>query len=330
MDISMFKKMPGQQLISEQEFKTIELQKDKPLSVHWDLRTLLYLGIVLLTSAVGIFIYKNIDTIGHKVLLIIIAAVCIVCFGYCIKHSKGYSNKKIDSPNIWFDYVLLFGCLLLLTFIGYIQYEYNVFGNRWGLAVFIPMVVLFIAAYYFDHLGVLSLAITNLAAWAGISVTPMKILKENDFNDTHIIYTGLALGILLVAVSFMIQYKNIKTHFAFTYKNFGAHILFISLLALMFHFENIYLLWFIVLAGVSFLFFKNAVKENSFYFLVITLLYAYIGLSYVVIELFLVPGLDIGAVYTGVIYFIASGIGLIILFIRYNKILKKNAGLQQN
>jgi hypothetical protein len=327
MDISLFTRLFHEGFINEQEFNIIELQKDKPISVHWDLRTLLYLGIVLLTTAAGILIYKNIDTIGHKAILITIAALCLTCFGYCIKYSKGYSNKKIESPNIWFDYVLLLGCLLLLTFIGYIQFEYNVFGNRWGLAVFLPMVALFIAAYYFDHLGVLSLAITNLAAWAGVSITPMKILKENDFNNTHIIYTGLVLGIILVATSFVIQYKNIKAHFAFTYKNFGAHILFISLLALMFYFENIYLLWFIVLAGVSFLFFKNAVKESSFYFLVVTLLYAYVGLSYVVIELFSKSGLDIGAVYLGLIYFVVSGIGLIRLFIYYNKILKKNAGL---
>ena len=97
------------------------------------------------------------------------------------------------------DYVLLVGCLLFTHALGYIQFEYNVFGNRWGLAVFIPMVILFITAYYFDHLGVLSLAITNLAAWAGISVTPMKILKENDFNNTHVMYAGLVVGGMLLA-----------------------------------------------------------------------------------------------------------------------------------
>ena len=328
MDIPLFAKLLHEELINEQEFNNIVLLRDKPVSVHWDLRTLLYLGIVLLTTAVGILVYKNIDNIGHGAMLIIIAAVCATCFVYCIKNSKGYSNKKIESPNIWFDYVLLLGCLLLLTFTGYIQYEYNVFGNRWGLALFIPMVFLFIAAYYFDHLGVLSLAITNLAAWAGISVTPLKILKENDFNNIHIIYAGLLTGAILVAVSLLSKHKNIKAHFAFTYKNFGTHILFISLLALMFYFESIYLVYFIVLAAVSFLFFKNAVKDNSFYFLVITLLYAYIGLSYVVIELLLMTEFDMGPIYLGIIYFIVSGIGLIRLFIHYNKIFKKNAGLQ--
>src|SRR5450432_1260805 len=116
MDIPLFVKLLHEELINEKEFNNIALQKDKPVSVHWDLRTLLYLGIVLFTTAVGILIYKNIDTIGHQAMLITIGSVCIICFGYCIKNSKGYSNKKVESPNIWFDYTLLLGCLLLLTF----------------------------------------------------------------------------------------------------------------------------------------------------------------------------------------------------------------------
>jgi hypothetical protein len=327
MNIPLFTKLSHDNLINEQELRKIELQKDKPLSVYWELRILLYLGIVLVTTAIGILIYKNIDTISHEVLLIFIASLCIISFGYCLKNSKGYTNKKIEFPNIWFDYILLLGCLLMLTFIGYIQFQYNVFGNRWGLAAFIPMVILFVSAYYFDHLGVLSMAITNLATWIGISITPLKILKENDFNDTHIIYAGLVLGVILVSISLIIQYKNIKAHFAFTYKNFGAHILFISLVALITYFENTYLPCLVLLAGVSFLFFKNALKENSFYFLVITLLYAYIGVSYVVIRLLSMSGFDMGPIYLIIIYFIISGIVLIRVFIHYNKILKKNAGL---
>ena len=189
------------------------------------------------------------------------------------------------------------------------------------------MIILFITAYYFDHLGVLSMAITNLATWIGISITPLRILNQNDFNNSHIIYAGLVLGVILVSVSFIIQYKNIKAHFAFTYKNFGVHILFISLLALMTYFQNMYLICLVLLAGVSFVFFKNALKENSFYFLVITLLYAYIGVSYVVVRLLSKSAFDMMPIYLVIIYFIVSGIGLIRLLIHYNKILKKNARL---
>jgi hypothetical protein len=202
-----------------------------------------------------------------------------------------------------------------------------VFGTHWGQATFIPMVILFIVAYYFDHLGVLSLAITNLAAWMGITVAPLQVLHDNDFGDEQLIYAGLILGIGLVAVSFVSAFKNVKKHFAFTYKNFGAHILFISLLAAMFHYDRIYLLWFIALIATGIFFYKDALKERSYYFLVITALYVYVGVCYVVVNGLEKMDGDIGVVYLGFIYFIVSGIGLIRILIHYNKILKHDAGL---
>ena len=78
---------------------------------------------------------------------------------------------------------------------------------------------------------------------------------------------------------------------------------------------------------MGFLFFKNALKENSFYFLVITILYAYIELSYVVIQLLFSQRSGDISIYSAIIYFILSGIGLIWLLIHYNKILKANAGI---
>ena len=325
MNISLFAKLFSENLLSEEEFEKINQYEKQPLSVHWDLRTLLYLGILLLTTALSILVYKNINTIGHDVVIIFIALVCIICFGYCFKNAKGYSRQKIESPNLLFDYILLLGCLLLVTFIGYIQFQYNVFGNHWGLAAFIPAVLLFIAAYYFDHLGVLSLAITNLAAWIGITVTPLSILRQNDFESNKIIFSGMALGAFLVGLSRVITNRNHKSHFGFTYKNFGTHILFISLLAALFHFDDFYLVSFIFIIALSFVYFKNAMEEKSFYFLVSTVGYFYIALSYFVIHLLTNNRMyGEGNSYAIILYFITSGIGLIWLLIHYNKILKKD------
>ncbi len=327
MDIRIFKKLLSEHHITEEEFEKIKLQELEPACVYWDLRSLLYLGILLLTTSLGILIYKNINTIGHDVIIITIAILCIACFWYNLKNATGFSTKKVMSPSTWFDYILLTGCLLLLTFIGYLQFEYEIFGNRWGLATFIPMILLFISAYYFDHLGVLSLAIINLAAWVGISVTPMQVLTNNDFGNVRLIYSGIVLGIFLTAISFASLSKNIKAPFYFTYKNFGCHILQISLIAAVFYFEKYYLFWFLVLSITSFLFLKNSLKENSFYFLVITILYEYIGLSYVFMRLLFRENSGDDSIYVAIIYFILSGIGLIWLFIHYNKILKVNASI---
>ena len=326
MDGYLFKELLQENLITEREFENV-VQHQKTVSLFVELRSLLYLGIALFSTAIGILIYKHIETIGHDVLVICIALVCAACFTYCFKIAKGYTSEKLSSPNFLFDYILLLGCLLLLTFIGYIQFQYNVFGNRWGLAVFIPMLLLFVAAYYFDHIGVLSLSITNLAAWVGIAVTPTRILSENDFDGNRTIYAAILLGAGLLLISIFSTSKKIKAHFCFTYKNFGAHILFIALLAGLFHFDLAYFVWFLVLASFSFFAFRHAVKERSFYFLVITALYAWIGLSYIIIKLLTGTSGGMGGIYAVFFYFIASGIAFIRLLIYYNKILKQYANL---
>lgn len=308
------------ELITSSEKENI--LREKPISVHWDLHTLLYLGVLLITSAVGIFIYKNIDSIGHDVMLIAITLLVIICFAYCFKKSNGYQHTKVNMQEIAADYILLAGCLLLLTLIGYAQFQYNLFGNRWGLALFIPMILLFAAAYYFDHLGVLSLAIVNLAAWAGIAITPTTILQQNNFNEEKIMFTGLALGALLVAMARWSSIKQVKAHFAFTYKIFGIHIFFISLLAILFYYDRIYFLIFLALIVSSFFLYRNAIKEQSAYFLVVTLLYSYIGLSYVVVQI--IGSGSMASTYGIVIYFIFSGIGFIVLFKQLQQKLKSS------
>ena len=320
----LFQTLYEQQLITQQELVAVE--KPQLLSVHKELITILYAGIIMLTTGAGILMYKNINTVSHEILLALIALGSVSCFVWCIKKSKGFSLYKVDTISVMFDYILLLGCLLLLLSIAYVQYIYNVFGNRYGAATFIPMIILFVTAYYFDHLGILTLAITNLAAWAGLTAAPLQVLKDNNFRDSYVIITALALGSLLMLLAYLSLNKNIKAHFAPVYKNFASHLLFIGLLAAIFHFDNynLYLLWFIVLAIFCFVFYKQALKEHSFYYLVITFLYGYIGLSYIVIKA-LSGAYDFSILIS--IYFIVSGIVLINLLIYYNKFLKNDTGL---
>jgi hypothetical protein len=323
MDQFFFQNLFDQGLINEQELQRVEMDAARPISIHWDLKMLLYIGILLLTTGLGITIYKNIDTIGHLAIVIFIAVATLACFTYCFIKSTRFSVAKVTSPNTIFDYVLLTGCLLLLIFIGYIQFQYNVFGNRWGMATFIPMIVLFFCAYYFDHLGVLSMAIVNLAAWFGITVTPLHMLKENDFSSDRIIFTGILLGLLLIVLAIFSIRMKLKPHFAFTYKNFGVHLLCISTIAASVHFGTYYFLFFLALAGITTYLFLQSLKERSFYFLVIATLYFYIGLSYVIINAVVKLGtFGEGQLYLILLYLLGSAIGLIMFLIRYNRIIK--------
>ncbi len=324
MNILLFEKLHAEGLIGDASLKKIKAgNASKLLSLYWELKTLLYLGVLLLSGGIGILVYKSIDILGHQVILSFMALVCTVSFFYCFKKRLPFSLKQVASPNAFFDYILLLACLTFISFIGYIQYQYQVLGNHFGLATFTPMLVLFFIAYYFDHVGILSLAITNFAAWAGIAVTPAKIMQDNNFNSTAIIVTGLLLGILLIAAGFLTKKRNIKAHFQFTYTNFGTHLLYISCLAGMFKFESYFLLWFLLLACISYFFYNKGVKEKSFYFLLILTIYFYIGLSYSIIRLlFDIAQLDLSGVYLVCIYFIASAIAFILFLIMMNKKLK--------
>lgn len=316
-------------LLSEHSFERIKAhQKDRGISVHWELKTILYLGVLLLSSGLGIVVYKNINSIGHQVILTFIALLSAGGFFYCYRKKKPFSIARVESPDSFFDYILLLACLSFITFIGYWQYQYRIFGDRFGLVTFIPMLVLFFSAYFFDHLGILSLAITNLAAWAGIAVTPTHILQENDFNSKTLIITGLLLGVFLILAAKTTVRRNIKPHFAFTYTNFGLHTLFISCLAGLFHFDAVYLLWFLLLLCIALYFYWEAIQSKSFYILLVLTLYTYIGLSYVIMHLLFYSMMDsiylgVGAFYLACLYFIGSGIGLILFLVRMNKKFKK-------
>ena len=324
MIATLLEQLHADGLVSPESYAKIKWKQQHILiSVHWEIKTLLYLGVLLLSASFSILVYKNIATIGHQVILLFIALVCSGCFFYCFKKKLPYSAGKVAAPNAFFDYVLLLGCCTFITFTGYLQFQYNFFGNRYGLALFFPMLILFFSAYYFDHLGILSMAIVNFGAWLGITVTPVGILESNDFNDARIIFTGLALGIVIMLAAWVTHKKNIKKHFEFTYANFGTHLLLISSFAAMFHYGNFYLAWFVLLIGLVYFFYRRAMHEKSFYFILINTLYAYIGISYVVINLLTqIHGADLVPIYLGFFYFIISGIALVLFLIRTNKKIK--------
>lgn len=321
----LFSELHGSGLISGESYERIKKwQSGRIISLHWDLKTLLYLGVTLLSGGLGILVYKNIDTIGHKAILTFIALLSIGSYAYCFKKARPFSWQKIEAPTILFDYILLLGCLTMLTFIGYLQYQYTVFGNKYGIATFIPMVILFFCAYYFDHLGVLSMAITNLAAWLGITITPLHLWQSNNFNSDRVIYTGICIGALLLALGYAGKKRKWKPHFEFTYNNFATHAMFVSLLAAMFRFSSVYYLWFIAVAGFTVYNYIKSVRENSFYFLVVTVLYAYVGISYVAVKLLSFSEFNTASVYISILYFMLSSFWVANFLMRQNKKLKKN------
>lgn len=307
-------------ITNEQNAVINEYERTKPLSVYWELRTILYLGILLLTSGISILVYQNIDTIGHQAILALIAAVCFGCFYYGYKHRLPYSHTQTKHPSPFFDYIVLLACLLFGIFIGYIQFQYDVFGMHYGIAVLLPTAIFFICGYAFDHKGILSLGITGLAAWAGITVTPLDLLEKNNFSDTAIIFTSIALGLSIAIFSKYSDKKNIKEHFGFSYNSFAANILFIATLAALFD-QPYKWISFLLLAASCYYYINYAIAQQSFLFLLLSIVYGYIGLTYCIFSVLAELSNDI-TVTIGSFYIMASCGGVIGFFINYKKILR--------
>ena len=291
-------------------------------SIHWELRTLLYLGVLLLSAGLGTWVYQHLDSIDH---LAIVGALCLISAGgffWCARVQAPFTLARVPSAGPFTDYILLLACLTFVTLVGYLQFQYTLFGPSLRLAGLIPLVVLAFSAYYFDHLGVLSLAVTNLAAWLGIVVTPANILTSDAWATPRLIYIGLLLGLFLLVAGQLTVYRRWKEHFAFTYAHFGIHIWCIACLSGMFHdWDQPW--WAALLAlllGSAWVLYYQALRYRSFYFLVITGVYVYIGISSAVIRFveWVRPSGDSGFAML-MLYFFASALGLAFLVVRQNK-----------
>jgi len=303
----------GNYITGDQHEKIKDWLNKAPFSLHWELRTLLYAGVVLLASGIGILIYDNIDTIGHVTIILIIAALCSYCFYYCFKNKLPFSKLQTKHESPLFDYVLLLGSLLFLTLEGYLQFKYTLFGTHYGLATLIPALVFIFLAYYFDHAGVLSMGITALSAFVGITVSPGMILR-NELSEQSLIYTGAALAVFLIGTGYVLKVQDIKRHFTFIYYNFGFHMYFLCMLAGIFTLGLPFIYFALLIVGCALLM-RYAIFEKSFYFLLISVIYAYIGITWAIFEM--------GMGYMlGLYYFVFSCILVIWFFLNYKKLLK--------
>ncbi|MCE9540555.1 MAG: DUF2157 domain-containing protein, partial [Bacteroidetes bacterium] len=153
--------------------------------------------------------------------------------------------------------------------------------------------------------------------WAGLSVTPLDLLGNNDFSDTSIIFSCISIGLLIAGFAMYSDKKNIKKHFGFSYNNFAANILFIATLAALFG-QSYKLISFLFLAGISFYYIKYAIAQHSFLFLLLSIVYGYVGLTY---SVFSIIPLNEALLLLGFFYVAASCAGIILFFIYYKKIL---------
>jgi len=194
------------------------------VSVRVEIRALLYLGVLLLTSGVGIFVVEHHADIGRWAIAASIAVASTVCLGWVIRSAPPFSWGQVESPSIAFDYVLLLGLLLFASDLAYVEAQFTLLGPRWVHHLLVVGSVYVVAAYRWDSRVVLSLGLSTLAAWRGVSVSVMASSLGSDAGNLRV--NAVVLGLLYVITAVLSVRLDRKAHFEEIFGNAGLLLLF--------------------------------------------------------------------------------------------------------
>ena len=298
-------------------------ERTRPFSLHYELRALLYLGITLLAGGVGVLIYQHIDSIGHGVIIGAITLAMSVSYGYAVRHQSAFTWGEAPRTSLAADYLLLLSCLLFLVLEGYLQAQYQLFGTRYGLATVLPAGLFLGLAYRFDHRGVLSLAITALAAWVGVSVAPLEVFRQDVWWYSALSEPALLLGLALVAAGLLSEFLDRKRHFAFTYLSLGSNVALLAASSLLFHTEGVYCLpWLLLVLGLSAGLVWYARRTQSYLFLLLSVAYSYVAITYVLVVALAQNHSTDWITPMIVLYLPLTLVGIVLLFLNIKKILR--------
>lgn len=312
-----------EKVLSEEAYQTITQQVNlRKLSLHWELRTLLYTGITLLTTGLGVFVYKNIGTIGHIAMIFLLFAACGFCYLYAFRHALPYSRNEVKHDNPFYDYIVLLAGSLFVIAQGYVEFRFGLFGNALNIASLLASFFLFFTAFRFDHRGVLGIGISLHALAFGLTVRPLNLLTSGFGAADTLSYacSSLALGAMLCLYAFACRKKQVKPHFVTVFLQSGITIVYLGLLTLIFS-TSYGLLWYLGLLAFSILCFSEAKQNRSFALYLTMILANYIALSYWILKTAFYAGSIPMAIYLLPAYFIVSALGIIRLLRDHKKML---------
>jgi len=309
-------------LITHNQLEEVKTYRNLNIfSLNAELKLFLYLSVLLFTSGIGVLIYENIDTIGHIAILSLLLIVIAVCFFYCFKHSKGFQKAETTFEHPVLEYLVLAGNILTCIFIGYLQFQYKPFGEHYGLATLVPTVVSFFCAYYFDNRSVLTIAITGLAAYVGLSVTPQDIFNDSNnlYASQSLSYSAVMLGVLLILWTIYSSRISLKTHFGLVFLTFALHIVSIATISNLTGYDTLtWVIFALVLAGSTYYFYKVSYQYKAMSLYVFMIVYAYIGGNIVLFRVF--ENVDFSNIWELLVFLMpAYFVGSIVMFIKLIK-----------
>lgn len=189
----------------------LRVARGELLSVHGELRALLYAGVLLITGGVGLLVQQNLDRIGPLAIAAALGLAAAAALIWVARVAPPFSWEEVPSPNLAFDYILLLGVLLAAADLAWVEVEMSPLGADWPWHLLIVAVGAGLAAFRFDSRVVFSLALSTFAAWRGVSASRLGSALWQSGGAVR--GNVVICGVLFVVLGLALDRTRRKAHF---------------------------------------------------------------------------------------------------------------------
>lgn len=186
------------------------------------LQALLYLGVVGLTTGVGLLFRDEITNLGPLTIAFAVGLAAALCLTWVRRRSEPFSRGVVASPHFAFDYVLALGALLAAADLAFIETRFSPLGRQWALHLLFVSGAYAGLAFRFDSRSLFALALTTFAAWRGVAATSVERAAFGFFDDASAVrLNALGCGVAFVLLGRLLETKRVKAHFEPTSTHLG-------------------------------------------------------------------------------------------------------------
>lgn len=254
------------------------------VSVRVEIRAALYLGVLLLTGGIGLFVKENHERIGPAAVAFAIGLGAAACLVWAARRSAPFAWGEATSAHAGFDYVLLLGALLAATDLAYLESQLAMLGPNWAWHLLVVAIFYGLLAYRFDSRILLSLSLASFAAWRGVAVSVGNAsLGQGDLARLRV--EALTSGVLFAVLGLVSVRAGRKAHFEDVYVNAGLLLALGGLLSGVFDGrEGNWGGWLLALLLVSFAIAFAAFRRRRTLPFALSVVAAWLGLQRLVFE----------------------------------------------
>ncbi len=210
----------------EQYAHLASLSRGEPFSLFLELNVLLYAGVLAFVAGLGWTVTTWSQQLGDVLVLTILSTILAACFWYCFSRAPAWSPAETPAPSPIFDYVLYLGSLVWCVELAYLENRFHVLSGQWDLYLLATAGLFFFLAYRFDNRFVLSLALSSLAGWFGLTISHWPSHQDAAYRQYALLYCCWS-----APAGRFFSAAGLKPHFFGTYLNIVANVLFWALLS---------------------------------------------------------------------------------------------------